>query len=194
MTELLQRMMQEQLDGVLADEQVSELYQRLNEDEDAAAQFARLGQVDRLMSNPPFARAPQRLAATIMARLAQTVQQQTETEDMPDEVRQALHMSVSLVILAMTPMMVAASWMVLNARYNPKLLTRVLERTIALMVMMIQALIFLLEETEQMARRHPDKAALAFSLIPVVLMGMLEYVYGTQNNGEAGVKAPEWVM
>lgn len=178
----LQHLMQEQLDGVLADEQVELLFEHLQEDEKAAAEFARLEQVDVLLSKAPFARAPQRLAATIMARLAQTVQEEADLQAMPEEIQQAFQLSLSMVILSMTPMMVMASWMVLNTKTNPKLLTRVLERTVALLVMMIEALIFLLQETEYLAERHPDKAAMAFSLIPVVLKGMLESMYDNPDD------------
>jgi hypothetical protein len=54
----------------------------------------------------------------------------------------------------------------------------VLERSIALMVMMIDALILLLEEIERMIEKDPEHAPLAMSLIPIALMGMLEYLQG----------------
>lgn len=180
----LQHLMQEQLDGVLEEEQVELLYEKLSTDEKLAAEFARLEKLDVMLSKAPLARAPQRLAATIMARLAQKVQEEAKLQEMPEEIQQALQLSLSMVILSMTPMMVMASWMVLNARMNPKLLTRVLERTIALLVMMIDALIFLLQETEYLAQRHPEKAAIAYSLIPVVLKGMTESMYHNPDEAD----------
>jgi hypothetical protein len=186
MQENLRRMMQEQLDGLLEEDKVSELFAHLDRDEDAAEEYARLQQVDTLLARAPHARAPHRLAATIMARLANSVQHEAELQALPLEVQQAFQLSLSLVMLSMMPMMVAASWLVLNARANPLLLTRVVERVVALQVMMLDALVFLLKEVEELVERNPEKASIAFSLIPIILMGILDSIQGADSDDHNG--------
>jgi hypothetical protein len=55
-------------------------------------------------------------------------------------------------------------------------LGRVMQRVIALQVMMIDALVALLEEVERMIDKDPESAPVAMSLIPVALMGILDYL------------------
>lgn len=174
---MMKQRMQENLDGMLAQEQVEELYAYLNANEDAAEEYARLEQLDTLFSRALHIRAPQRLAATIMARLSQQIQLEADIEHLPQEVRQAFLLCMSLVMLETMPMMVAASYLVLNTGRDPKLIGRVLERTIALEIMVIDALVFLLKEVEYQLSRNPQKAAVTISLIPIVLQGIVEYLY-----------------
>jgi hypothetical protein len=47
-----------------------------------------------------------------------------------------------------------------------------------LQVMMIDALVVLLEEVERMIAKDPESAPVAMSLIPVALMGMIDYIQG----------------
>lgn len=170
------RLMQEALDEVLSPDETQELFSVLDQDEEAAAEFRGLKRVDKLLRRAPQARAPERLAATIMARLAQRLETAVETEDLPAETREALMLSLSLVILVMMPMMVAASWLVLNALASPKLLNDVIYRTIALFIMILESLETLLDEAEHLVHDHPEAANIAISLIPLVLLGMLEYL------------------
>lgn len=182
MPNMMKQRMQENLDGVLEQEQVEELYAYLNADEEAAAEYARLEQLDTLFSRAPHVRAPQRLAVTIMARLSHQLQLEVDVEAMPEEVRQAFLLCMSLVMLETMPMMVAASYLVLNVGHDPKLIGRVLERTIALEVMVIDALVFLLKEVEYQITRNPEKAAVTMSLIPIVLQSILDYLYDSSRN------------
>ncbi len=179
---MMRQRMQENLDGVLEEELAEELYAYLNADEEAAEEYSRLEQLDNLLSRAPHVRAPQRIAVTIMARLSHQLQREADVDHMPEEVRQAFLMSISLVMLETMPMMIAASYLVLNAGRDPKLIGRVLERTIALQVMVIDALVFLLKEVEYQLSRDPEKAAVTMSLIPIVLEGILDYMHD-QNNG-----------
>ena len=77
--------------------------------------------------------------------------------------------------------------MVLNAQYSPQLLTRVMERSVALIVMMIDALVILLEEVERMIEKDPEMARVAMSLIPVALMGMIDYIQEENSEIKDGV-------
>jgi hypothetical protein len=179
---MMKQRMQEQLDGVLEKEQEAELYAYLARDEEAAQEYARLEQVATLFSRASHVRAPQRLAVTIMARLSQQLQREADMEEMPEEVKQAFLLCMSLVTLETMPMMVAASYLVLNVGHDPKLIGRVLEQTIALQVMVIDALVFLLKEVEYQLSRDPEKAAVTMSLIPIVLENILDYLHHPNGN------------
>ena len=89
------RMMQENLDGSLDAQHAEELWQFLAHDEQAAEEHAQLEQVHQALSRAPHVRAPQRLAATIMARLAKTIEAQTDMQQLPAEIKLALMMSMS---------------------------------------------------------------------------------------------------
>jgi anti-sigma factor RsiW len=174
MTDNIRQLMHEKLDGVLSEDLTEELYQHLAHDEEAAQEYARLETLDRLLSSAPQARAPQRLAVTIMARLAQAIETQANLQDAPEEVRQAVMVSLSLSMIAMMPLMVAASWLVMNAMAKPELLTRVLERVVFLMRLMNNAQLTLLDEVERIAETDPHLAAAAMRLLPAMTVGLLD--------------------
>ncbi|GAB5493487.1 MAG: hypothetical protein Phog2KO_37020 [Phototrophicaceae bacterium] len=181
------RMMQEKLDGELDAQTQEALHEHLQKDEQAAEEHAKLESLHDKLATAPAMRAPSRLAATIMARLAKTVEAQAELEPMPQEVQMALMLTVSIVQMMMMPVMLAASYMVLNVQYSPQLLTRVMERSVALIVMMIDALVILLEEVERMIEKDPEMARVAMSLIPVALMGMIDYIQEENSDIDNGV-------
>ncbi len=181
------RMMQEKLDGQLDAQTQEALQEHLKLDEQAAEEQAKLETLHEKLATAPSMRAPSRLAATIMARLAKTVEAQAELEPLPQEVQMALMLTVSIVQMMMMPVMLAASYMVLNAQYSPQLLTRVMERSVALIVMMIEGLVILLEEVERMIEKDPEMAPVAMSLIPVALMGMIDYIQGENSDIEDDV-------
>jgi len=171
------RMIQEQLDGMLDEARAEELFEHLEREPEAAEEAIQLETMHSLLLNAPAVRAPQHLAATIMARLSQTIEAQASMKPLPAEVRMGLMLSASLVTLVMMPNMLAATYLVLNARRDPEEITKVVAHTIMLQVMMIDALVVLLEEIEEMIERDPEMAPVAMSLIPVALQGMLNYVH-----------------
>jgi anti-sigma factor RsiW len=170
--------MQERLDEELDEARARELVQHLESDAEAAEENQKLEQVHQLLDKAPPMRAPQRLAATIMARLTQTLKAQAMKKDLAPDVRLALMLSVSTVTVTMMPVMLAASYLVMNAWRNPKLLTQVIYRIIAMQAMMIDALVILMEEAEDLLQDDPELAPVAVSLIPVTLIGMLEAMEG----------------
>jgi len=180
------RMMQEKLDGKLDPQSEEELYEHLQEDEEAAEEHEKLENLHHALATAPAMRAPSRLAATIMARLAKTIEVQAKMEPLPQEVEMALMLTTSMVQMMMMPVMLAASYMVLNAQYSPQILTRIMERSIALIVMMIESLIVLLEEVEDMIEKDPEMAPVAMSLIPTALMGMIDYIQEEQQDMSDG--------
>jgi anti-sigma factor RsiW len=170
----LRRLMQKKLDGELELEQMRVLERQLKLDQEAAEEYALLEEVETVLAQPPMIRAPQRLAVTIMARLAAQMERQAQLEELPQAIQEAYQVSLSTISTAMLPMMMVASYMVMNAQAKPELIVRVAERTIALQVMMLKSLIFLLEEVELQIQQHPEKAQVAFSLIPAIMLGMLD--------------------
>jgi hypothetical protein len=170
------QLMQAKLDGQLEPEAELELRKLLKEKPEALEEQAKLEAVHQALATAPHMRAPKRLAATIMAKLAMQLEAQTKMQPMSEEVRMALLLSMSIVEMAMMPVMLAASYMVLKAAYDPAILSRVMDRTIALMLMMIDGLLVLLDEIEEMLKKDPDSARVAMALIPVALLGMLDYL------------------
>jgi small-conductance mechanosensitive channel len=174
--ERLLRQMQRSLDGELSVQETEEMFSVLERDEEAAEQYDKLQRVDSLLNAVTQERAPERLAVTIMARLAQSLQAEAEAEEMPESMQQMLMLSLTLVMLVMMPMMVTASWLVLNGLRSPKLLNIVFYRMVALLVMVMRSLEMLLEEAERLAHEDPEAATIAMNLIPLVLLGMLDYL------------------
>lgn len=173
MDQMRQRM-HEKLDGVLSEELTEDLYRYLARDRDAAKEYERLETVDSLLTTAPQMRAPQRLAVTIMARLAQSIELQAKLQSLPLEVRDQLMQSLSLSMMATMPLMVGASWIVLNAMGDPALLIRVLERVVTLMYLLIDAQLILLEEIEPYLKNDPQLAAACLQLLPSMMLGLMD--------------------
>jgi hypothetical protein len=171
----LRQLMQESLDGDLSPDARQLLEERVQMEEDEMLHYDGLRQVHMLLSSAPFERAPARLAMKIMERLASQVKAQPESE-MAELV---LSLSLSVVTLAMMPMLVAASWLVMNAMADPAVLIRVIEQAIALLVMILKAILTLLEEAQALAQHDPETAKLVMTLIPVTLLAFLRYMEET---------------
>jgi len=171
-----QQMMQDAIDGQLSEEMAHKLVEMLGSDQSAAREYDRLQRVDSLLKRAPQQRAPARLAATIMARLAQRVQAETALADLPPETQQVMMLCLSASMMAMMPMMEAASWLVLNAQRDPELLSNVVIETIGWMTLVTDALIQLLEDAENRVRSEPEIATATLALTPYLLRSVLDYL------------------
>ncbi|MDE2750697.1 MAG: hypothetical protein OXI34_17195 [Chloroflexota bacterium] len=171
-----QRIMQDAIDGQLSEDMAGRLVEILGRDQSAAREYDRLQRVDSLLKRAPQQRAPARLAAAIMARLAQRVQAEADLSDLPPETQQAMMLCLSASMMAMMPMMEAASWLVLNARRDPELLSNVMIETIGWMTLVTDALIQLLDDAENRARSEPEIATATLALTPYLLRSMLDYL------------------
>lgn len=171
-----QQLMQEAIDGQLSEDMARKLVEFLGSDRRAAREYDRLQRVDNLLKRAPQQRAPARLAATIMARLAQRVQAETALADLPPETQQVMMLCLSASMMAMMPMMEAASWLVLNAQRDPKLLSKVMIETIGWMTLVTDALIQLLDDAENRARSEPEIATATLALTPYLLSSVLDYL------------------
>ncbi len=171
-----QQLMQDAIDGQLNEEMARRLVDILGSDRSAAREYDRLRRVDNLLKRAPQQRAPARLAATIMARLAQRVQAETALADLPPETQQVMMLCLSASMMAMMPMMEAASWLVLNAQRDPELLSNVVIETIGWMTLVTDALIQLLQDAENRARSEPELATATLALTPYLLRSVLDYL------------------
>lgn len=171
--------MQEALDEMLSEEDLHDLRSHLDEDTEASQSYNKLERVHTLLSNAPTERAPQRLAATIMARLAESVKAQTQAQVQLTEVTsESIAVALSLVTVVTMPMMVAVSWLMVHAAMDPEFLTLVLQQIIALMVLMIEMLQVFLDEALSIVKDDPNAAAALLSLIPVTLLMIARYFLG----------------
>jgi hypothetical protein len=170
----LRQQMQEKLDGVLSEELTQSLLQQLEQDTEAAREFARLETVDSLLSSAPQMRAPQRLAVTIMARLAQTIELQARLQALPQALRSQIMQSLSLSMVAAMPMMVGASWLVLNRQADAQTFNQMLERVVMLMLLQVEAQLALLDAIEPYLREDPQLAAACLRLMPSMMEGLLD--------------------
>lgn len=165
-------LMQEALDENLTPEAQQLLGEYLEKDEEVSRQFNRLKQVDSLLRNASFERAPARLALTIMARVAEQVKMQPQD----DLASLALSLSLSTVILVMMPALLAASWLVVYAMADPQILIRIVEQTIALLIMVIDSMKALLDEMQKIIASNPEMATAVAVLLPLTLLGFVRYL------------------
>ncbi len=175
-TRASQDMMQQALDGQLPDEMTQKLAELLHSDHSAAREFNRMQRVDALLKRAPHKRAPARLAATIMARVAEHMRAETELAGMSPEAQRLMMLSLSAAMMAMMPMMEAASWLVLNARREPELLSTVMLETVGWVSLVTDALIQLLQDAESLARSEPEVATATLALTPYLLSSVLDYL------------------
>ena len=171
-----QDLMQDAIDGQLSADMARRLVDALERDAGAAQEYSRLQRIDALLRRAPNERAPARLAATIMARVAVRVEAEAQLAELPEETQRVMMLFLSAAMMAMMPMMEAAFWLVLNARREPELLGEVMIETISWMTLATDALIQLLDDAERRARDEPQVAAATLALTPYVLSTMLDYL------------------
>jgi hypothetical protein len=170
--EQLRQQMQEALDGDPdAHQHVLETL-RARPDERESRHWDNLLQVDDLLQTAPFERAPAKMALHIMAKIVE----QAKAQPREDISALAVTLSIALVTVVMMPMLMAASWLVLNSLASAELLSRAIEQTVFLLVILIETLQKLIEEAQNLAEDNPEAAAMVAALIPLTLLGFVEYL------------------
>ncbi len=170
--EQLRQQMQEALDGDLDAQQLVLETLRTKPDERESRHWDSLLQVDTLLQSAPFERAPAKMALRIMAKITEQVKAQPR-EDIS---ALAMTLSIALVTVVMMPMLMAASWLVLNSLASAELLSEVIQQTVFLLVILIETLQKLIEESQNLASENPEAAAMVAALIPLTLLGFVEYL------------------
>jgi len=164
------RLMQEALDERLTPEARRELLEQL--DAEATAQFNRLRHIDSMLRSAPFEHAPQRLAAAILARVAETL----KAEHLPRTTGLALALALALVTLLLLPLLIAAGWLALAALGSAAAMSAVLQQIVMVLAMIVGALAVLIERAQVLVAESPQTPALLLALIPIALYGVMRYM------------------
>ncbi len=165
------RLMQEALDENLSSEALTELHDQLNQDVTAADSFDRLQQVDRMLRNAPHERAPQRLAANIMAKLAQTLnpQQLSRLSGL------ALALSLSLVALVMMPLLLGIAWFMLSLIGSATALNGLIQAIVGLLAFGMASLEWFVLQVQTFVAANPEVPLLMIGLIPVSVLWLVRF-------------------
>lgn len=178
----LENMMEDALSGELSQEEQLELQEILEQNPDEAKNFDSQLQVDALLARPPHERAPQRLALTIMARIAETARQrQTKLSELDEAM---LNTAVQLVTVATLPMLVGASYLILNASADPELMDAVLQQIAALLMLVLDMMQVLLEEAQALYEDDPETAMSLLAFIPITLLQLVGQVLGLDDEDD----------
>lgn len=175
----LQQLMQDALDESLSPDEQLELSRELDENPDNAEEFDQQQRVNDMLQRPPMERAPQRLAVTIMARIAEMAQEQQQLaqgEDLDELAQASLIVAIQLVTVATMPLMIGASWMILNAQTDRERLDEIFTRVVALLILVLDVMRVIMEEAEQVAEEDPEAALAILTLMPTTLLELVKQV------------------
>ncbi|GAB4515990.1 MAG: hypothetical protein OHK0046_20420 [Anaerolineae bacterium] len=175
------QLMHRALDNELSPDAERELAHLLNRDPDEAHTFDKLQRVENLLRTAPHERAPERLALTIMARMAQMVNDQMAVEMDEMEAHLALtdammQVALSTVTVATLPLLQGAAQMLLNTRSNPEAVEAVLLRIATLLLLTIDIIDVMLEEAEATFEENPEAAMALLTMIPATLLTLVRYM------------------
>lgn len=170
-TQRLQRV-QEDLDTLDNAEARAALRSDLADQPETQAAADNLERVHRLLSTAPRERAPERLAAKIMARVSAMMRQQKQADwPVPQE---AIAAAMMLANAATLPLMTGAAWLMIHAAAQPKLFQTVLPRVVAVHLMLIEVMIEVLRQAETVAEDDPQTAAAILALLPDALRALAD--------------------
>lgn len=173
------QLMQESLDETLNPAALAELNLILAQNPQVADEYQRLQKVDELLRVAPFERAPRRLALTIMARIAQTVQEHLQPTSEIDIA--TLQVAVQLVTVATLPLLVGAGYMLLNSQTDPQAIEVVFEQVMMMLIMVINVIEVMLDQAQEIAQDDPETALAMLSLLPTTLLTMVGEVLGIHD-------------
>ena len=159
------RLMQEALDQQLEGEARQRLFQEMDDDPQSTAEFSRLREVDRLLRAAPFERAPQTLALSIMAKLAEGLKQ----PQLSQLSGLALAIALSIMTVVMIPLLVGISSLFLSAIGSASALTGLLQVIGRMLALVISGLDTLVSGAQGFLAAYPQTPALMVALVPVLL-------------------------
>lgn len=173
------RLMQEALDERLTPEAQTEFLKQLDEAPEAAAEYERLRRVDQLLQTAPMERAPQRLALSIMARLAETLKSK---EQLSRTSSLALALGLALVVLVALPLLVASAWLFLSAVGSTAALSGLIQSIVSLLTILMGMLEVMIQQAQTIVGDYPEAPALLIALVPVAMFWLLRYMMKQQND------------
>lgn len=159
------RLMQEALDAQLEGEARQRLFRELDEDANTSAEFQRLRTVDRLLQTAPFERAPKTLALSVMAKLAEGLQQ----PGLSQLSGLALAIALSVMTVVMIPLLIGLTTLFLNAVGSAEALNGLLQIVGKMLALVIAGLDTLVEGAQGLLETYPQTPALMLTLIPVIV-------------------------
>jgi anti-sigma factor RsiW len=174
------------LDGQLSPEQEAQLRKQLERDPQAALDFDAQQQIDSMLHRPPQERAPERLAETILARLAMVVQQQAQMNASPEMTEATMQVALALVTAATLPLVVGAAYLLLNARANPEALEAVLAQVASFFMLVIDIMKVMIAEAQAAFKTDPEAALALLTLIPLTLLALVKQIFGDDDDAEEG--------
>ena len=174
------QLMQEALDDELSPAEKQEHLATLSADPEYAAQYDSLQQLDDLLRAVPHERAPERLALTIMARLAEALRAQRQIK-YPEITDAMMETAVQMVTVAALPLLVGAGWMLLNAQRDPEALEVVLVQVATLFMIVIDVIEIMIEEAEAAFEEDPEAAMALLAYIPIALLTLVGQVLGIED-------------
>lgn len=179
----LQQLIQEALDETLSPEQQQELSKTLERDKAVAEEFETQQRVNDLLTRPPMERAPQRLAMTIMARIGQLAQEQQRQEGAFDELAEAsLIVALQLVTVATMPLLMGASWMLVNARADEDMMDEVFTQIVGMLRLTLDSMTVIIEEAEKVSKDDPERAMVMLSLMPITMLELVKNILGYNDD------------
>ncbi len=184
-----QQLMQEALDGLLSPQEETELREELRDNPASASEYNRLQDVETVLRDAPQERAPERLALTIMARIAEAVKQQEKLTAESDELAEAaVNVAVQLVTVATLPLLIGASTLILNAQADPELIDEVLRQVSTMMILVIDVLKVLLEQAQNAYAEDPELALAMLALIPPTMLTLVRHLLGEDDDDELEIE------
>lgn len=175
----MQNLMQGALDEELNGQEQRELDALLASDPDQAEEFDGQKRVDDLLRFPPHERAPERLALTIMARIAESVQERQTASELTEA---QMRVAIQLVTVTALPLLVAGGYMLLNAESDPEAFEAVLTQVAGLFILVTDTIQVMLEEAEAVYKEDPELAVAMLTMIPSTLLLLVQQIMGIDDN------------
>lgn len=175
------QLMQEALDAELTLDALKSLREELDTDPTAAADFLRLRQVDQMLKQAPYERAPEQLALKIMARLAASMKPQ----EMSPERSTALALGLSLVMLVTMPLLIASVSLFMIAGGDASLLAAIIQKIVALLAVVVGMLDAIVQSAQNVVAES-EAPMLLMALIPVTLFWLLKVIGEQEQQQDTG--------
>ena len=175
------QLMQRGLDNDLTTEEAAALRQHLQDDADAAQVYNRLHQVDSMLREAPQARAPQGMAAKILANLGDLAEM-VDLRRLSRVSGLALAVGLALVAGVMIPILVVTIWLVIAALTSGLGLAGVVQQIAALLEVIVNLGQGMLLRLQLLLSAHPIVSLLLVALI--FLKTFQCHSFGTWQSGQ----------
>ena len=171
-------LMQEALDQSLSPELLEKLREQLDSDPQGSLQYNRLKKVDEMLRSAPHERAPARLALSIMAKLAQTM----NPRQLSTSSSAAVALGLALVVLVALPVLTVAISLFLSAMGSAAALNLILQQIANLLALVVAMLDALVVGAQSVLSSYPQAPLLILTVAPIILYWLLKAVEGDNDH------------